>query len=113
MKVEPLGCLERELPSMNLCTYTGERSIIHEQELNAYCTDVMNKTLPAERSALTLAVAYDANYRSDVQTIGMFDSFLKLLPVYLFRPLQQMVGLLGKIHQVPCFLTQCDMPPSP
>ncbi len=113
MKVEPLGCLERELPGMSLCTYTGNRSIIHEQELNAYCTDVMNKTLPAERSALTLAVAYDANYRSNVQTIGMFDSFLKLLPVYLFRPLQQMVGLLGKIHQVPCFLTQCDMPPSP
>ncbi len=113
MKVEPLGCAERELPKMDACTYTNEPGVMYVQELASYCTDVINKTLPAERAALTLAVAYDATYRSNLQTTGMFDSFITLLPKHLFRPLQQMVGLLGKLHQVPCFLTQCDMPPKP
>lgn len=74
------------------------------------CDQLVQSSLALERSTLKLAVAYDSGYRSMLQMIGMFDTMLTNLPKRTFEPIRTMVGLLGRLHQIPCFLAQCDYP---
>lgn len=111
--IQPLGCLSSEALTMDACHLAGEGVIETQIELQRACEDIVSTTLEVERSALRLAVSYDAGYRWIVQLTGMFDAALEKVPAQTFSVLRQTLGLLGKLHQIPCFLTQCDMPPVP
>jgi hypothetical protein len=55
-------------------------------------------------------VAYDSGYRSLLQLSGMVDWMLEGFPTETVKAVSDMVNMLGKLHQIPCFIGQCDNP---
>lgn len=108
--VQHLGCPVETLPALDKCS-SAQTSQVDAQATIEFCQTLLQSTLDAERSALKLAVAYDSGYRSLVQVSGMFDAFLQDFSRTAFFPIRQMIALLGKLHRIPCFLPQCDLPP--
>lgn len=112
VKVSSLGCAApTELPVIAECRFvdeTSNASLLEEGNVLGFCQSLAAETLKMERAALTLAVAYDSNYRGGLQFAGIFDHALTEIPRYAFTPLRTMVSLLGRLHQIPCFLGQCD-----
>ncbi len=76
------------------------------------CQQLVEQTLAAERSVLRLAVGYDAGYRAMLQFSGIMDWMLEGFPTQAVKAVGNMVNLLGKLHQIPCFIGQCDNPDS-
>jgi len=74
------------------------------------CHTLVADTLSAERAVLRLAVAYDTGYRSLLQLAGMVDWMLEGFPTQTVKAIATMVNMLGKLHQIPCFIGQCDNP---
>lgn len=77
------------------------------------CGEIVEKTLVEERAALQLAVGYDSGYRSLLQISGMMDWMLEGFSTEATRAIRDMVSMLGKLHQIPCFIGQCDSPKPP
>ncbi len=74
------------------------------------CQQLADETLQAERAVLRLAVAYDSGYRALLQLAGMVDWMLQGFPTEVVKAISVMVNMLGKLHQIPCFIGQCDNP---
>ncbi len=110
-QVHHLGCPIESVEYFDQCDFSDENTQVDAQDVIEFCATAVADTLQAEKQALKLAVAYDSGYRSLVQVAGMFDFFLKEFAKSAFLPMQQMVALLGKLHQIPCFLPHCDLPP--
>lgn len=87
---------------------TGEAAALTEQ-----CGVMATGMLAEERAALFLAVGYDSGYRSLLQVSGMMDWMLEAFSTESIRGLRDMVNMLGKLHQIPCFIGQCDSPKPP
>lgn len=104
------GCADALMSPYQECS--AERNSLQEvRGLLTYCSDTVHASLLFERNVLKLAAAYDAGYRADVlQFPGMVDWMMKDMATRNFLPLRAMVNLLGKLHQIPCFTGQCDMP---
>jgi hypothetical protein len=109
---QPLGCEPIDISSVARCTF-AENAYIDKNELSLFCTTTVDRALEIEKASLKMAVAYDAGYRSVLQIAGMLDRFVDDLPTRVFSPLRDMIALLGKLHTIPCFIGQCDGPPSP
>ncbi|MDD5055744.1 MAG: hypothetical protein PHZ00_05770 [Candidatus Peribacteraceae bacterium] len=77
------------------------------------CGSITETTLAEERAALQLAVGYDSGYRSLLQIAGMMDWMLEGFSTEATRAVRDMVSMLGKLHQIPCFIGQCDSPKPP
>ncbi len=92
--------------------YEGSPPLQAITDLTDECQRLIDGSLTVERAVLKLAVSYDSGYRAVLQMSGMLDHMLARVPTYTFGSLRQMVGLLGKLHQIPCFLAQCDAPSS-
>lgn len=115
MTVSVLGCEDQQLAPYAEC-YFGTKDA-DSQRLNqsditdmiANCNQLINDTLRMERASLRSAVAYDASYRALLQFAGMMDYMLKDIPAFSYTPIREMIGLLGKLHQIPCFIGQCDV----
>lgn len=108
--IQTLGCEPIERPLFSECGLADGSPQVNIAELKTFCRSAVAEGLQYERSALKTAVAYDSSYRSLLQFTGMFDAFLKEAPVSTFTALRQMAGLLGKLHQIPCFSAACDLP---
>lgn len=118
--VQLLGCADQILPHYPQCYFattegeeaadTGVQSDV--TRIADQCETLVHETLRAERAILRLAVAYDAGYRSLLQFAGMMDWMLEVFPTHAIRAVSDMVNLLGKLHQIPCFIAQCDNPDS-
>ncbi len=108
--VQTLGCEPVDPPPMQDCRLVDSVSQVNVAELVNFCRSAVADGLAYERAALKTAVGYDAGYRALLQFSGMFDAFLEEAPVHTFLSLRQMAGLLGKLHQIPCFLGHCDLP---
>lgn len=108
--IETLGCMPLERTTMTEC-YVGDKASTISVNLEQFCQDVVKDTLALERRILHLAVAYDTGYRALLQFTGIFDAFLVEAPKRTFTVLREMVALLGRLHQIPCFTAHCDMPP--
>ncbi len=113
--VRPLGCAEQTVPRYAECylaepqsTFTASQN--DEDDLRKYCGQMVEDSLQFERRALQLAVAYDSGYRASAQIAGMIDWVQVEFPGYVLKPLRDMVGLLGKLYEIPCFIGQCDYP---
>jgi hypothetical protein len=80
--------------------------------LISQCQDIVRQTLSAEKSVLRLAMSYDAGYRALLQFSGITDWMLDGFPTQAVKAISEMVNMLGKLHQIPCFIGQCDDPDS-
>lgn len=118
MNIRTLGCEQVSIPRYPECFLAddevnntpGTGSTSDLQELSSDCATFVNQTLASERSALRLAVAYDSGYRAMLQFAGMMDWMLSDLPTSAVAPVRDMVNMLGRLHQIPCFTGQCDNP---
>jgi hypothetical protein len=117
--VRPLGCGERTFERFGECYLAGTPSVggyanagsgLDASSLAAYCQQLVEDSLRFERATLQLAVGYDSGYRAMLQLSGMMDWIQADLPAVILQPLRDMMGLLGKLHQIPCFIGQCDYP---
>lgn len=119
LNVDLLGCAPETLTRYPECYLAGTAGSIGAPDaelqadavsLSERCDNLVTKTLAAERAALRLAVAYDTGYRSLLQVAGMMEWMLSSFPVQAVKAVSDMVNMLGKLHQIPCFITQCDNP---
>lgn len=114
--VQPLGCARRSLERYSECYLTSDDGSPALQSdatsLVKECQDLLERTFQSEKSVLRLAVAYDAGYRSMLQMAGMMDWLLEAFPTAALKAISEMVNMLGKLHQIPCFIGQCDNPRS-
>lgn len=115
LTIEQLGCEDIPTTSYSECIFGGEN--IEESQpqptvtgLLRECDALVQETLVMEQAALRLAVGYDSGYRSMLQFAGMTDQLLQNLPDKALPTMTQTVNLLGKLHQIPCFIGQCDAP---
>jgi hypothetical protein len=107
-----LGCTEQEVHPYRECVFTEGSDQFTPLRLLDQCTTLVEKTLTAERFVLRLAVGYDAGYRSLLQYSGIMDWMLEGFPKQAVKAISSMVNMLGKLHQIPCFIGQCDEPNS-
>ncbi len=113
-----LGCAEANVERYEQCYFAGEGSTTtgtgRQQDAATQtlqrCQKIATETLAAERAVVRLAVAYDAGYRSLLQLAGMVDWMLEGFPTGTVKAISDMVNMLGKLHQIPCFIGQCDNP---
>lgn len=117
-----LGCAPRTLPRIQACFLPPRPegtsssaagtpgSTTDAAVLANLCGSMVEGTLSEERAALQLAVGYDTGYRSLLQLSGMMDWMLKGFSTEAIRAVRDMVSMLGKLHQIPCFIGQCDSP---
>ncbi len=110
LDLELLGCAPKKLVPYAECTFAGENSIQDATLMLDTCRQLVTETLAMERAVLKLAVAYDTGYRAMLQFAGMAEAMMRDFPARAFTPLRDMVSLLGTLHQIPCFLGQCDLP---
>jgi len=106
VKVQPLGCIELEMPVLRGCDTTQGVSAIFITP-NA-CANAANAIFAQESNILNLSVAYDGSYRTIAQFSGMFEGFLSEFRFPLLNPLWQTVRVLGGLKNIPCFLSQCE-----
>lgn len=113
-----LGCEERTVERYPECYFAGEDMAVGgsgrpQAAITGTlqrCEQLATETLAGERAVLRLAVAYDAGYRSLLQLAGMVDWMLEGFPTETIKAISDMVNMLGKLHQIPCFIGQCDNP---
>lgn len=115
--VRPLGCASMTEPLYNECFIastatptTTAGSVIDRQSINGDCQTLVERTLAMEAAILKGAVAYDAGYRASLQSAGIFDWLMQDTSSSAIAPIRDLVGLLGKLHEIPCFAGQCDAP---
>lgn len=120
--VRVLGCDAETVPLFPQCYLAGGGSsssssagqggtISQAYDLSDYCSGLAQDTIEFERHVLHLAVAYDSGYRAMTQIAGMIDWVQTEVPTSVLRPIRDMINLLGKLHQIPCFIGECDYPP--
>lgn len=113
-----LGCAPRTVERYSQCHFSGDGeslesvSKFQQSVTNSVrtCQELVDRTLAGERAMLRLAVAYDSGYRSLLQLAGMVDWMLEGFPTETVKAISDMVNMLGKLHQIPCFIGQCDNP---
>jgi hypothetical protein len=117
-----LGCKTVTQPRYEECSLslqddvnkkTDELSQIDALDIQAQCARWVESSLAAERAVLKLAVSYDSGYRSMLQSAGMIEAVSAGAEAKNIRPIQSLVNILGKLHQIPCFISQCDQPLTP
>lgn len=110
--VEPLGCGAATVPRFGECRFANSDSSLQQtqQALTVACATLVERSLKVERAVLTAAMSYDSGYRAALQIGGMIDWMQQDLPTAAIKPIRDMIGLLGKLHEIPCFIGQCDAP---
>ncbi len=108
------GCEAQEVTRYDACYFSGtakESSVQSEAAgIVQKCQQLANETLEAERAILRLAVSYDTGYRALLQFAGIVDWMLQGFPTEVVKAIATMINMLGKLHQIPCFIGQCDNP---
>ena len=99
------GCLPMTYPVMDSCTKLSPTVL---EAIPGLCQDARHQLVEREMQLLTLAAAYDANYRGLAQFAGMFQEFLVQFRFPLIEPLWQTVRMLGGLKDIPCFSAECN-----
>ena len=105
--VRSLGCEPETMPRYTECAAPAV-GLSDKITLISECGFIVDDSLMAERAALRLAVSYDSGYRATLQLGGMIEWMQQDLPSQAIRPLRAMINMLGKLHEIPCFIGQCD-----
>jgi len=106
IKVQPMGCIDIELPPMKACDISDGISPALTDA--GVCDSAADAIFQEEINLLSLSVSYDASYRTIAQFSGMFEGFLAEFRFPLLNPLWQTVRVLGGLKDIPCFLSQCE-----
>jgi hypothetical protein len=105
------GCETRPITTYAECDFSDEDE---EQprytSLHAECLRLHQESLEAQQAVLRLSMSYDTGYRSALQLGGMIDWMQGDFPSQVIKPIRDMTNLLGKLHEIPCFVGQCDHP---
>ncbi len=115
VQVHTLGCQPQEIEPYEECFFGTAKNAKARlpqsdvQALGTECDVLVQDTLTMERAVLRTAVAYDSGYRGLLQFSGMMNMLLDATARFAFPPLRDMINLLGKLHQIPCYIGQCDM----
>lgn len=119
VKAHPLGCEEQEIPVYPECNFSPSPEAVSDgksatqadaAQIANECGAIVEETLRVERANLKLGVGYDTGYRALLQFAGMMDWMLEDLSTKAVKPVRDMVNMLGKLYQIPCFISQCDNP---
>jgi hypothetical protein len=114
--VSLLGCTPVTQPRYEECSLSNgqdKASDIDQAaiiEIQSECQRLIADALSAEKAILKTAVSYDSGYRSMLQSSGMLDDAIMEAETKNLRPLQKLINSLGRLHQIPCFISQCDHP---
>ncbi len=112
LAIRVLGCKPQKIEAYDQCMFAGKNLQGDALIMRNSCAQLVKDTLEFERASLRLTTAYDANYRSLLQTSGMLDWMIHNSSVDdgkgTFIIVRRMINLLGKLHQIPCFSGQCD-----
>ncbi len=109
--VKQLGCKDQSGKTFGSCSFTEDAlTQLDRVSLEHECDRLTSQSMKTERSVLQLAFSYDSGYRGLLQLSGMIDWFQGEFPSEVLQPIRDMVNLLGKMHEVPCFVGQCDNP---
>ncbi len=111
LTIKQLGCAEQTIDSYPSCSFVDTGFLPTDRMgLEAECSGMSESSLSAEKAVLKLAFAYDSGYRSMLQTAGIIDWLQGDFPDRVLTPIRDMVNMLGKLHEIPCFIGQCDRP---
>ncbi|MEQ1849656.1 MAG: hypothetical protein ABL890_03645 [Candidatus Peribacteraceae bacterium] len=115
VEITDFGCPTITEPVYSECYATGETtddkaSAMDTQSLIQECQTVVTETLAMERAILKMSVTYDSGYRSMLQFTGVVDWMNEGLFDGVLTTTAGTVNQLGKLHQIPCFIGQCDTP---
>ncbi len=110
LTIDTLGCAAETIDRYAECRKTKEDLTMDIPHLVLECGRTVARSLAAERATLRLALSYDSGYRASLQLGGMIDWMQEDAPTAVLAPLQSMVNMLGKLHEIPCFIGQCDDP---
>ncbi len=113
LNVRPIGCERQQIQSYDECSFISSAGTAPQSDLAGVqqeCGVLVGESLKAERSVLRLAVSYDSGYRAALQLGGMIDWMQEDLPSKALKPVRDMINLLGKLHEIPCFIGECDSP---
>lgn len=114
VQISDLGCADRSMRSYGECSFTQTAFTGTDRSaLESECGSLFTQSMKTERSVLLLAFGYDSGYRSGLQLSGMIDWFQGDFPDEVLKPIRDMVSMLGKLHEIPCFIGQCDLPIPP
>lgn len=103
--VAPDGCLSMTYPVFEGCR-TADENVF--ETIPGNCQQARRQLVQREMQLLTLAVSYDASYRSLAQFSGMFQEFLLQFRFPLIEPLWQAMRTLGGLRGIPCFQAECN-----
>ena len=111
LTIRQLGCTDETITSYPECAF-ADAGLMQSpaDDLTSECQTLNDTSLDMERAVLHLAFAYDSGYRSILQLAGMIEWFQGDFPDTVLGPIRDMVGMLGKLHEIPCFIGQCDHP---
>jgi hypothetical protein len=112
-KVKPDGCAEFDMNRFDSCrdSQTVGSSTLDVTHLNVQvgvCDAAAEGMLEREASVLTLALSYDASYRSFLQFAGIVQGFSDAFREPVLNVLSDTVRTLQEFESVPCFSAQCD-----
>jgi hypothetical protein len=112
-RVKPDGCAEIEVNKFESCRDSqslgsSTLEITHLNVQVGVCDAAAQNMLEREASVLTLALSYDASYRSFVQFAGIVQGFSDAFREPILNVLTDTVRTLQDFESVPCFSAQCD-----
>ncbi len=113
LNIRPIGCARQQILSYNECSFAGSDNGVPQSDVvgvQQECGVLVGESLKVERSVLKLAVSYDSGYRAALQLGGMINWMQEDFPTKVLKPVRDMINLLGKLHEIPCFIGQCDSP---
>ncbi|MSR67331.1 hypothetical protein EXS65_00685 [Candidatus Peribacteria bacterium] len=111
LTIKQMGCVEQTIDSYPSCSFVDTGYLPTDRlGLETECSGMSETSLYAEKAVLKLAFSYDSGYRSTLQKAGIIDWLQGDFPDLVIRPIRDMVSMLGKLHEIPCFIGQCDRP---
>ncbi len=117
VELSALGCDTQKTvkaPPYPECYFAGTNPGIQQTlsdglALVSECNRLVEASLTMERNALKTAVAYHGGYVSGLQFAGIVQHMVNAIRVSTLLPIRQMMTALGALHQIPCFIAQCDV----
>lgn len=112
-QVKPDGCAEIDVNKFQSCRDSqsigaSTLEITHLNVQVGVCDAAAESILEREASVLTLALSYDASYRSFLQFAGIVQGFSDAFKEPVLNVLSDTVRTLQDFESVPCFSAQCD-----
>ncbi|MDA1208758.1 MAG: hypothetical protein O2904_01855 [bacterium] len=110
--VSALGCIKKDVETFPECHFANKKTNLGDQaDTLGYCPKIVEEMLEQEAGIISMAISYDAAYRTVLQFAGNFDLFLQEFRLPLISTLRDVINLIGGLNRIPCFVASCDAYP--